>query len=500
VTLLATALPFLLLLVLTVVIRRPLWQSGLISFGSAVILWLLVSDVETGDLAPPTVKAFIVSTEVGLILLGAISFLEAMNRRGTTERIKVALAGFTSGNRALEALLLAWLFCGFLEGAAGFGAPAALVAPWLHTIGFSPLTAAVLPLIGDSAAVPFGAVGTPVRVGFDGLPSAAAAPFGAGINLVAGLIPPLAIYLLALRSGNAESRTRFDRRGVLLSLWAGVCFTVPAFLLVWIGPEFPSLAGALMGLLIFSFTLMHLPGDEGGSEPNGGRLKHLVSAFFPYLLLCLVLLIGKLTLGNLRIRFEVGGHVENLNAFQPGLLFLVTIVVIQFADREGRVKSFGEILVPAAKRLPFVWLAIFCMASLAQFVVQISDPVEALGGVFREDGGGFLLVFLAPLAGAAGAFMAGSATVSNLLMAPLLYQASALTGADPGLILGLQLVGAGAGNMVSLQNLAAVQATVGLVNREREMLQRLWLPCAAYLGIAILLGLMLSGLGGVRPH
>ncbi len=489
--LLATSIHFLLLLALTFLFRRPLWQSGLVSISSAATCWLLVPGVTAGQLVPPLVKALIVSTEVGLILLGAISFLEAMHRRGTTGRIGEALGGFTSGNRALEALLLAWLFCGFLEGAAGFGAPAALVAPLLHSIGFSPLTAAILPLIGDSAAVPFGAVGTPVRVGFDGLAAGSAGGFGAGINLVAGLAAPLAIYLIVARSDETGGPRLSRRRGVFLALWAGACFTVPAFLLVRIGPEFPSLAGALIGLLVFSVTLLGLPG--GGEKKRGGvaRLTGLVAAFYPYLLLCLALLAGKLLLGSVRFRLEIAGHAESLNAFQPGLLFLATTVLFQIADRRGSTAPFWGIYREAGRRLPVVWLAIFCMAGLAQFVVQISEPAAALDVLFGRAGGAVLLVVLAPVAGAAGSFIAGSATVSNLLMAPLLFQASALTGVDPGLVLGLQLVGAGAGNMISLQNLAAVQATVGLANREREMLQRLWLPCAAYLGIAIAIGLTL---------
>jgi lactate permease len=186
-TALAVDFPFVLLLVLTLFFRRPLWQGGTIALVFAGVLWLMVPGMALAQLGAPLFKALVVATEVGLILLGAIAFLEYMSRTGTTDRIQSALGGFTGGDRALNALLLAWLFCGFLEGAAGFGAPAALVAPLLSTLGFSQLGAATLPLVGDSAAVTFGAVGTPVRVGFDGLTGATeAAHFGAGLNLLIG--------------------------------------------------------------------------------------------------------------------------------------------------------------------------------------------------------------------------------------------------------------------------------------------------------------------------
>ncbi len=486
---LATTVPFFLLLFFTLVLRRSLWQSGIIAFLSALGLWGFAPGVGATDLAPPLVKAFIVSTEVGLILFGAISFLETMNRTGTTVRIKSALGDFTAGDRTLAALLLAWLFCGFLEGAAGFGAPAAIIAPLLLALGFSPLTAAVLPLIGDSAAVPFGAVGTPVRVGFDGLAAGTAGIYGAGIQLLAGLAPPLAIGWLARPEDGALG---WWRQGVPLAVRASLCFTVPAFCLAWIGPEFPSMAGSLIGLLLFCLTL---PAGRAGRRSRG--VLPLIRAFAPYLFLCLLLLVGKLVLGPLRWSFSVAGQEERLGAFQPGLVFLVALaVVVLIGQRDGVAGGLGGVFALAAKRLPFVWLAIFCMAALAQMVVRLSDPAAALDAVFGGGGGGLLLLALAPVAGALGAFIAGSATVSNLLMAPVLFQASAITGTDPGLVLGLQLAGAGAGNMISLQNIAAVQATVGIVDRERDMLLRLWRPFVVYLGLIILCGLLLGWAAG----
>ncbi|MEX2581061.1 MAG: L-lactate permease [Verrucomicrobiales bacterium] len=485
---LAVTLPFLLLLLLTLVLRRPLWQGAATAFALALVLWLRVPSVGAEAFAAPVVKALVVSCEVGLILVGAIAFLDYMHLTGTTGRIKEALGRFTSGNAGLEALLLAWLFCGFLEGAAGFGAPAALVAPLLTSLGFPAVIAAVLPLIGDSAAVPFGAVGTPVRIGFDGLPAESAAHYGAGINVLAGLVAPLAIYALATLAGPNETRAGLGARGLGLSVWAGLCFTVPAFALVWIGPEFPSLGGSLAGLLLFCLTLAKLPRVDSPSGSPVAAIGKLVKAFAPYLLVCALLLVGKLLLGGVQFSLAVSDREQTVGAFQPGLMFLLAITLLALRRRD-KPAELVRMLAGAGKRLPRVWLAIFCMAALAQLVVQIGDPGEALAALFAGDRAIVLLLVLAPIAGAVGSFIAGSATVSNLLFAPFLVQASVLAGADPGLVLGLQLAGAGAGNMVSLQNLAAVQATVGLVDREREMLRHLWWPCAIYLALAILMGL-----------
>lgn len=491
---LAITLPFLVLLLLILALRRPLWQGAAVALLLAIALWLQVDGVGWAQFTPPILKAIVVSTEVGLILLGAISFLEYMTLIGTTERIKASLSRFTSGSLPLEALLLAWLFCGFLEGAAGFGAPAALVAPLLASLGFSPLMAAVLPLIGDSAAVPFGAVGTPVRIGFEGLPVEAAGHYGAGINLIAGLIPPMAIYCLATVAEGNGARQRITLSGLALALWAGVCFTVPAFALVWIGPEFPSLAGSLIGLLVFCLTLLKLPRADAPPIRPKLAMSDLLRAFAPYLLVCALLLAGKWAMGSLRFRVVVGGHEQLIGAFQPGLIFLVAIALMALWRRDQRPTALGRMVDVAGRRLPKVWLAIFCMAALAQFVVRIADLNEAMSAAFDVDNAALWLLVLAPLAGALGSFIAGSATVSNLLFAPFLAQASQIAGVDMGLVLGLQLVGAGAGNMVSLQNLVAAQATVGLVNHERQMLGRLWWPCLVYLLTAMLLGLAIGAI------
>jgi lactate permease len=431
-------------------------------------------------------RALVLACEVGLILFGAISFLEYMNAIGTTDRIKQALGRFSSGSAQVEALLLAWLFCGFLEGAAGFGAPAALIAPLLATLGFPPMLAAVLPLVGDSAAVPFGAVGTPVRIGLAGLPAATAGIYGAGTNLVAGLVAPLAITLLA--QGISGSK----KGSIPLALWAGLCFTVPAFAVSFVGPEFPSLVGSLGGLLLFCGTLLLRRQQDQGSP--WGAILQLVRAFFPYLTVCAFLLAGKLLLGTVKYDLVFLGVEQKLSAFQPGLVF---VIVMGLGAAWRRDRSFSEMrgfMATAAGRLPFVWLAIFCLAGLAQLVVQNSQGASAASWTENPQAG-LLLIIVAPVAGALGSFVAGSATVASLLTGPFLAETAQLTGVNTGLVLGLQLVGAGAGNMISLQNIAAVQATVGLVDQERDMLALLWKPCAVYVFLTAVLGLSAHLLG-----
>lgn len=100
------------------------------------------------------------------IILPALVIYEVQLRSGALERMRLALTRL-SDDRAVQALLIAWFFGLFMEGAAGFGAPVALAAPLLVGLGFTPVRAVALALLGHAAGVSFGAVGTPALAQID---------------------------------------------------------------------------------------------------------------------------------------------------------------------------------------------------------------------------------------------------------------------------------------------------------------------------------------------
>jgi len=489
---LAFTLPFLCLVLLVIIFRMRLWMAGLVAFLLATVLWLLTPGVSVELLPVPLIRALLVSCDIGLILLGAISFLEFMQSSGMTLKIKEILQRLTAGNTLFLALLLAWLFCGFIEGAAGFGAPAAIVAPLLLSLGYPPLIAATLPLIGDSTAVPFGAVGTPIRIGFEAWPTEGLPQLTAGLNLVAGLVPPLTLMLMVSpKSSNASGR-------FLLTVMAAFCFTIPAFGLSFLGPEFPSLLGSLLGLLLFLAVIRLYFQRQNRLTPNAeqrplGNSWDLIKTFYPYLLLCLGLLLGKISLGSSKLFFEIQDQRIGFAIFQPGLVFVLVMIGLKLATPSFRIVPLSPVLWQAFKRLPPVFLAIFFMAALAQYMMIFLDPSAWLPSTAGEaqDLSRYMLVVLAPFVGVAGAFVSGSATVANLLFGGLMVHFSQTLQVPVSLVLSLHLLGAGAGNMIALQNLAAVQATVGLKNAERDMLRILWKPCLAYAGVCSLMGLII---------
>lgn len=474
------SLPFVIILLLSVAMRWPLWRAGLVSYAASLVIWLATFGFSLSDLVLPLVRGLLVAMDIGLILFGAIGFLEFLKHGGRLDEILRNITAYASDLR-VRALLLAWLFVAFVEGAAGFGTPAAIVAPLLATMGFSPVMAAVLPLVGDSAAVPFGAVGTPVRIGLEGLAPPGAAPTAAGINVIAGIVAPLAIVTLISRD------LKVPVRDVLwLATAAAFLFTVPALLVSFVGPEFPALVGALIGMALMLLILRRRKASKEASFVN------LVRAFFPYLLLTALLLAGKFIFGRYRVAFDVLDERVFYAIFQPGMAFVTAAIICKLLPgpmRQGNLLGAAKI---ALLRLPRAWLAIFFIASLAQNVMLLLRERTVFEALFTRGLTADVLILLAPFVGGVGAFVAGSATVSCLLFGGILTQAAAATGADLTVVLALLLVGAGAGNMVALQNIVAVQASIGLEGREREMLAKLWGPCMTYLTLAALVGWLVS--------
>lgn len=466
------------------VFKWKLPKAAGLSWLIAACFWFQIPAVTLESLFIASLRGLLVSVDVALILFGSVSLLGLLELSGDADAIRNEVGKVSGQYSLVTALLLVWFFCAFLEGAAGFGAPAAIIAPLLVTLGFSPMLASLLPLLGDSASVPFGAVGTPVRVGFEGLANEGVAVVATGINLVAAAVVPFFIYFAFRKDAppGTHGRTFSDIR---LTGLAFVCFSVPAFCVSFFGPEFPSLIGSLVGILLFLWFA------KERLQPNVPR-GPLVVAFFPYLALAAILIAGKAFFGNEKIVISTEPAIA-VNQFQPGIAFAIVFLLIYFKNlSRKKTLNWRVPIATALRRLPDVTLAVFFMAAMAQFSMMFFKPEESLSlfesqGLFR-----FAFLFAIPFIGAFGAFIAGSATVSNLLFASVLLKVGEHLGIAPVLVLSLQLLGAGAGNMISLQNIAAVQATVGIHGCEHTLIRKLILPCLCYASLIGIAGVILS--------
>src|SRR5204863_2652052 len=98
---------------------------------------------------------------IGWVVLMAIFLYNLTVATGQFEVVKHSVAAL-SDDRRIQALLIAFSFGAFVEGAAGFGTPVAISAALMMGAGFRPLYAAGLALIANTAPVAFGALGTPI--------------------------------------------------------------------------------------------------------------------------------------------------------------------------------------------------------------------------------------------------------------------------------------------------------------------------------------------------
>ena len=180
---------------------------------------------------------------IGWIVLTAMFVYDLTVKTGQFELVKDSIAGMAS-DRRIQVLLIAFCFGAFLEGSAGFGTPVAICAAMLIGLGFRPLPAAGLSLIGNTAPVAFGALGTPVLTlaGVTGLPvDTLSAMVGRQLPFFALIVPFWLVWALAGRKATFEVWPA--------ALTAGVSFGLVQFLVSnFIGPELVDILASLVSI------------------------------------------------------------------------------------------------------------------------------------------------------------------------------------------------------------------------------------------------------------
>lgn len=445
-------------------------------------------------LGGPFLEALFQSATILWIIFPALCIHEYQTASGATAVFGRALAGL-SGDPRIVALLIAWFFVLFMEGAAGFGTPIALAAPLLVALGFTPGTALVLAIVGNAAAVPFGAIGTPMMplIAETGLDPVTLSVAVALLNASVGWM----MAVMVVRIASAD-RPPGGGSAIAWAAAAAALFFVPSALLAWTtGPELPSLGGALAGALAFVMLIRRRARSKGIASAEPPPPKELVRAALPYLIIMALILatrlIGPLAaeLRGVEIGWTLpggfGGRVAPLH--HPGTMLFVAFLVAGVAARGSRS------LLPVAagnalRRLPVVAVALVAVLTLARLMVH-SGMIDLLATAAAATFGRSWLL-IAPLLGALGAFVTGSGTASNILFGSFQANAAELAGVSPLLVVAAQAVGAAAGNLIAPHNIVAGAATIGLVGREGEILRRTLPPALLYAGAAGLVAFAVS--------
>ncbi|MEE0816652.1 MAG: L-lactate permease, partial [Desulfovibrio fairfieldensis] len=333
---LLAVIPIVAALVLMVGLRWPATRAMPVAWLACVICGLIGWNLDVMYLLALSLQGVVVAVGVLIIVFGAILILYTLEKSGGMETIQHGMQN-VSRDRRLQAIIIGFMFGAFIEGAAGFGTPAALAAPLLLALGFPAMAAAVICLVFNSVPVTFGAVGTPVIVGFGFLKGPVAEAVANNPNLpfttydgfckavgqwATFMHAPMAIILTIFMLGfltrffGAEKSWSIGFRAWKYCVFAAVCFLIPYLLCAWLlGPEFPSMLGGLLGLAVVIWGTKKgfcVPKDVWGFAPHSewdpswsGTVPlntktefqaHMSQfmAWLPYVIICALLVISRI--------------------------------------------------------------------------------------------------------------------------------------------------------------------------------------------------------------
>lgn len=602
------SLPIVVVLVLMAGLRWPATRAMPFGWLVCVIAALFGWDMPLLRIMALSLEGAVIAIGILIIVFGAILLLYTLEKSGGMETIQCGMSQ-VSQDRRVQAIIVGFLFVALIEGAAGFGTPAALAAPLLLALGFPAMAAVVICLVFDTIPVSFGAVGTPILIGLQMLKtpveSALEAPhadapeqFAAagahdlvqriaqidgfdGFTKIVGewasiMQAPVPFILTLFMLGYMTRYWGPERKWIQgfaawkFCLFASTCFLLPYLLCAWgLGPEFPSLFGGLIGLcaVIWGAKMgICVPKKTWGfGNPRkwpaswSGTDKKLISsehkshmsqlrAWMPYILISILLIVSRLpelplkewlaaqTVGwpNIFGFRDISPTIQYL--YLPGTFFIaVALLVIpmhnmkQKAVKEAWIKSFAKLKAPAiALFFAVALVAIFrgsatngaaldviCQAAdlgddaaVTELLAKSDKMVAAAAESLRNgdeiepetisvlpsmplalayaigNGAGALWPFLAAFVGGLGAFITGSATISDLMFAEFQWSMATNLDLPRTLIEAAQAAGGAMGNMICIHNIVAACAVVGLSGREGEVLRKTFWPFLLY-GIVV---------------
>jgi len=436
-----------------------------------------------------------------LIIWAAFLLYRVSDEAGAIRTIGDALP-FLTRDRGMQALIIGWVFASFLQGVGGFGVPVAVIAPLMVGLGFSPLTAVLIPSIGHGWAVTFGSLGSSFNalMAATGLPGEALAPAAAFFLGVAGVVTG---WMVAHAAGGWRTARRLWWPVAILGLvMGGVQYAVATAGLWNLGAFSAGAAG-----LLAAYPLAR---RFRGPENNNGKvdlcaLGVAVSAYFVLVLVILLVQFVpaiKTSLGQVVIALDFPetvtargftilagpGRKIPLMRHTGMLLFYACLLAYLIYARAGRYQAgaWKRILGGTVQRVMSSSVSIASMVSMA-VVMEHAGMTDTLArGLAQSVGTLFPLV--APWIGALGAFMTGSNTNSNVVFGALQLHTAALLGYAAPVILAGQTAGASIASVLAPTKVVVGASTAGMAGREGVVMRQL----ALYIGVLILLVSLLT--------
>ena len=541
---LVAAIPIFLLLILLGVFKRPSWQASLAGLAATCLLAVAAYGMTFRHLvSSATYGAAFGLFPITWIVFWALVLYRITIESGNFEIIKESIGTITADMR-LQVLLVAFAFGAFLEGGAGFGTPVAVAAAMMTGLGFTPLYAAAICLLANTAPVAFGAIGIPVitLAGITNLPvDQLSASVGKICAPISFFIPT---YLIVVLCGGAAIFEVWPALLVCGGCFAGMQFLVSNFIGAPLTDILSSLTAILALIVLLRYwspkviSTVHEMGGNAHWESDGpvdiqqpaSRVRddvakkveqkqlnthtasEILIAWSPYILLVVSVLAWgykpiQHILSTVTVTFpwpwlhnEIQrtppvvtraapyAAIYNLNWLAAaGSSCMFAALVSAMFLRLG-ISTFFRILGKVAKQLMFPTITVTSVLALA-FVMNYCGATATLGLAFAATGA--LFPFFSSLLGWLGVFLTGSDTSANALFGSLQVVTANKLGFSPTLIAASNSAGGVMGKMISIQTIAIAAAATGLSVSGQAKLFRFTLKhslvLASVVGLEVLL-------------
>src|SRR5579871_2493973 len=529
---LLAVLPVAIVLFLLAVARKPAWLSGTVGCGAALLLALFGYHMPF-NLA---ISSMLYGIANGLLPIGWIVFTAILMYRlavetGKFEIIKDSIGNLT-GDRFMQALLIAFAFGAFIEGASGFGTPVAVAAAMLVGLGMPAFYAACICLLANTAPVAFGAIGTPLVM----LQTVTGIPLQTLSADVGRVCAPLSFwvptYLVAVMGGKKALLKAGPAALVCGAAFATTQFLVSSF----VGPHLTDILSSIVAIgamVIVCRLRKDADGNPGGQTHSPGQI---LMAWSPYIFLVVFVLLlngdqisfpppydvlwptSKLValkaflnhtsttfgwpgLDNLVYRippvvkasspYAAKFTFNPLTASGTAALYAVFASAIVLRVSPGRLAHWTWVIM---KQLALPTVTIVSVLGLA-YLMNYCGATATLGLTFAATGAAF--PFFSALLGWVGVFLTGSDTSANALFGNLQVVTATKLGFNAALMAASNSAGGVMGKMISVQSIAVAAAATGLTQVEQAKLMRFTVKHSIFL--ATMIGLVTLFYAYVMP-
>lgn len=462
-------LPIIWLIVLLGVMRMPAARACVIGLVLTIVLAIFSFKLPVLDTMSGALEGIIMGIwPIMFVIVMALFAYNVTNASGGMKTVQDMLTTISTDKRIIV-LIIAWGFGGFLESIAGFGTAVAIAAGILIAFGLDPIRASVISLIANTTATAFGAIGLPILTLAE-VTNLKQTNLSFIVTLQLFVLVILVPFILVILT---EGSIKAVKGVGLITLMSGLGMAIPQVIAAkFVGAELPAIVGSLCSIAI---TVLFTRWHEDEEEPDVERpsTKEMLKACSPFILVFVfVILTSSLVapVNNLLSKVTTNlvvytGKNPNTLAIgwltSPGTLLLISTLI------GGTIQgvSFRKMMQILGQCIKSVWkttITVCAIVGLAKVMVYagMTDAlaialVSLLGHVYP---------LFAPLIGALGTFLTGSATSANVLFGNL--QLSAATDLDVSKywVVASNMTGATAG-MLSPQNIAVA---TGAINREGD--------------------------------